>query len=146
MSAPFRSGAAVPACAARRSLALARIALATAEQNLDDAVLRLRAGHIRLAPGRRDEDLLRDLTTAVFAKRMALDEARFAALGIDADAWEDAGRRGEPTPNDEDDLGSALHDVSEANWERVVRADEVPGEPTFRDDVRATLVAGAGYR
>lgn len=145
MGAPFRSGAAIPACATRRSLALARIALATAEQRLDDLVMHLKAGRIRLASGRRDEDLLREATAAVFKARQALDEARYAALGADA-LWEADSRQGLPTANDEDDLGTVLHLASEANWGAALIGAEPPGELSFHDDARATYRAGAGYR
>jgi hypothetical protein len=144
MGAPFRSGAAVPACAARRSLALARIALTNAERHLDSLVLQLRRGHIQLAPGRRDDLVLREANAAVFKARQALDEARYRALGADA-LWDAAGCHGLPTSNDEDDLGTALHLASEANWAAALDGAEPPGEPTFRDDVRATYRAGAGY-
>lgn len=145
MGESFHSGAAIPACATRRSLALARIALANAERHLDALVLQLKAGRIRLAPGRRDDAVLREATTAVFVARQRLDEARFAALGVDGDAWEAAGNRGLPTPNDEDDLGTVLHDASEANWQRALDGAEPAGRVTFLDDVRATYRAGAGY-
>ena len=145
MGAPFRSGAAVPVDAASCALAKARIRLLGAEQHLDALVLRLRAGHVKLAPRQNDDAVLREACTAIFAARQALDEARFDVLGVDGDAWEAAGHRGLPTPNDEDDVGTVLHGASEANWQRLVSADDVPGELSFHEDARATYRAGAGY-
>ena len=140
----FRSGAAVPACETSRDLALARISLANAERHLDALALHLRAGRIRLAPGQRDDVVLREANAAVFRARQALDEARYRALGADA-LWDAAGCHGLPTSNDEDDLGTALHLASEANWSAALDGSEPPSAPTYADDVRATYRAGAGY-
>ncbi|AWN47188.1 hypothetical protein DK419_13390 [Methylobacterium terrae] len=60
--------------------------------------------------------------------------------------WEASRRPGLPTPLDEDDLATAAHERLELNYAAAIEAAEPPGEPTFRDDVRATYVAGAGYR
>lgn len=97
--------------AARRlaatSLRNARLAAETAERHLDEVVLALVAGTDEMSDiNDRSRAIIREARENAFAARRRLDEVRFALLEPDADTL---------TPNDEDDLATALQACLVAN-------------------------------
>ncbi|KMO28545.1 hypothetical protein [Methylobacterium aquaticum] len=144
MGAPFRSGA-VPAPSVPAALMASRHRYIKAEQRFAVLVAKVAAGHTRLSTERPSLFEIREVLEERQAARRAVDEAYYAALRTD-DFWENGRRQGAPTPLDEDDIATALMERWELNYAAAIEAAEPAGEPTFRDDVRATLVAGAGYR
>ncbi|MGY2052376.1 hypothetical protein [Methylobacterium sp. JK268] len=96
----------------------ARRALDDAEAHLDEVILGLVAGATRLSHvGAADEAVLREARERAFAGRRRLDEIRLELLAPEAPAL---------TPNDEDDLATALHAKLRANEEAAARADAIP--------------------
>ncbi len=144
MADTLRPGAAsAPKVAAAQMAARHRVT--KAERRAAILIGLVAAGHTRLSTERPSLFEIRETMQELWAARRAVDEIHFAALGA-ADIWEAEQRTGGPTPLDEDDLADAIFKRWELNYAAAIEAAEPAGETTFRDDVRATYVAGAGYR
>lgn len=137
-----------PGASAARAVIAAQAAAchraAMAEQRFAALVAKIAAGHTRLTTERPSLSEIREVLEERNAARRALDEVHYAALGA-TDIWQAVRRLGGPTPLDEDDIADALLKRWELNHAAAIEAAEPPGEPTFRDDVRATYRAGAGF-
>ncbi|ACL58488.1 hypothetical protein [Methylobacterium nodulans] len=115
-------------------LAAARDALLCAERYLDEVTVALHAGDTGLSRvGASDDAVIREVRERAFAARRAYDTLRLELLTPEEHAL---------TPNDEDDMASALRLRLCANEE----AETAPGELDFIEESRREYVLQAHGR